>query len=151
MKVSRNSFKMIKEVDIDADLSYLGEYSSSPGPSDRTIDRKAKGDMERNTYQYFIAANSGKETGNRLSVGQDYKRMEGYNKGDWCMVYVRAEVVLQVPVSHSPSSTIRQTISSGGLYGIESDSESSYFDEVYQEQCEELAQILTIMGITVTK
>lgn len=129
-----------REVDTGPDLSDLGEYTSSPGADDVTINRKERGDCGRGEYEYFVAAMSGEETGNPESVEQDYRRMEDYNRGGWCMVgvWVEAEVVLT-------GSTV-QRIRSGELWGIESDSGDDYFAEVEEEQFAELRGELEAIG-----
>jgi hypothetical protein len=145
MKVKRSDFVRRQEVDTDPDLSYLGEYSNTPEAN--AIDRIERGDCGRNEFRYCNVTLSGEETGNPESVEQDYLRLESYNRGDWGMIGIWAEVVLLVPLRGSPGSSIRQKIKSGGLWGIESDSDDEYLDSVYAEQCDELASILDEMGI----
>ena len=125
--------------DCDADLYWLGRYSNQPGAEDRTIDR-GEG-RERGTMRYFVAEQSAKDTGNPNSVQQDYERMEAYNRGNWCMVGViaKADVVL-------PGSNIVQKVTSGGLWGIVSDSGAEYLAEVRKEQLSELSGELTRLG-----
>ena len=69
------NINIYKVVDDCPDLSHIGKYSANPGPSNKTIDRKAVGDYRHGEYQYFVAENSD-------SVCQDYNRMEAYNNGD---------------------------------------------------------------------
>ncbi len=143
------SIKLRRETDTDPDLSHLGEYSNSPGPDDRTIDRQERGDCGRNEYRYFVASMSGEETGNPESVEQDYQRMEDYNRCGWCSVGVWVEATVQF----SPGGPT-QKIRSGGLWGIESDSDDSYFSEVQGEQLAELREQLKAAGfkaITISK
>jgi len=121
------------------DLSRYGEYSQTPGPEDRTIDRRGHGYMS-GEYPYFIAAMSGEQTGNPDSVRQDYERMEAYNRGEWGMLGIRAEA--DIVVSHT-----LQTIKSPGLWSVESDSGSDEFRQIADEQVEELKSILAEMGI----
>jgi hypothetical protein len=127
------SVKVRREVDADPDLSYLGEYSNHA--SDNSIDRVERGDAGRGEYRYFTPAMTGAQTGNPDSPEHDYQRAEAYNRGAWCMVGVWAEAEVIV------SGTV-QRIRSGGLWGIESDSDASYFEEVAREQLAELADIL---------
>lgn len=135
------SVKFVREHDTDADSSYLGAYSARPGADDVTIDRQERGDMGRNEFRYFIAANSARETGNPESVEQDYNRAEALNRGDWCYVgvYAVAEVVIAGTV---------QKIRSGGLWGIESDSGRDYFEELRAEQLAELKEQLRAIGLS---
>lgn len=137
-RIVKITFK--KEEDYCPDLSYLGEYKSQPGDDDKTIDRQERGDRERNQHRYFIAAMSGAETGNPNSVEQDYKRMEDYG-GDWYMMYLRCEAEVVI-------NGIMQKVTSGGLGGVESDSDDSYFEEIKEEQLEELADVLRSMAFS---
>ena len=145
MTIHRSEFKCDKVPDADPDLSWLGEYSSSPGPhgNGRIIDRKARGDLERNQYRYFHPANA--ETAD--DAERDYMRMEAYNRGDWWMVGIRAAVILDIPCK--AGGTITQRITSPGLWGVESDSGADYIAEVYAGECDQLAEMLEAMGITV--
>jgi hypothetical protein len=129
-----------REVDDSPDLSHLGEYTNRPGGDEVTIDREARGDKSRHEYRYFVAALSGAETGNPESVEQDYKRMEDYNRQGWCMVGVWAEADVQF------SGDVVQTIRSGGLWGIESDSGAKYFTEVERDELGELSAQLKAAG-----
>lgn len=120
------------ETDIDADFSdYLGEYASTLGPDDRTIDREERGDMGRGEHRYFVAAMSGEQTGNADSVEQDYQRAEAYNRGEWCMVGVYAVANIRIHTPQGGYSSI-QTIRTPGLWGIESDSTDDYIAEEAQ-------------------
>lgn len=141
LKAMIRSIKIRREVDTDPDFSHLGEYSNSPGPDDKTIDRQERGDCGRNEYRYFVAAMSGEETGNPESVEQDYQRMEDYNRQGWWFVGVWAEASVQF----TPGGPV-QKVRSGGLWGIESDSDKEYFAEVEGEQLAELADQLKAAG-----
>jgi len=68
-------------------------------------------------------------------VKQDYERMEGLNAGAWSFVGIVAEAKLQI-TQDAPL----QTITSAGLWGIESDSGDDYFNSVADD---ELAQLKT--------
>jgi hypothetical protein len=114
------------------DLSHLGEYGDAP--EEHHIDRKERGDMGRHEHRYF---NLG--CGEPAYLEKDYERAEAYNRGDWCMCGVRAVAKIEV-------GGVLQTIRSGGLYGIESDSGDDYFAEVAREQLAELAEILCGLG-----
>lgn len=133
------SIRVIREVDIDPDLSWLGEYSNEPGAN--AIDRQERGDMGRNEFRFCNITLSGEQTGNPASVEHDYRRLEDYNRGGWCMmgVYAVAEVII--------GGTI-QRIRSGGLYGVESDAGNDYWAELGREQLAELADILKELGFS---
>jgi len=135
------SVKVERRTDPDPDTSYLGKYSNTPGPDDRTVDRKALGHMGRGEFRYFIAANSGKDTGNPDSVRQDYDRMEALNRGEWQHVGIMAAANIVLP-----GSDVVQRIASGGLWGIESDSGEDYFAEVEAEELADLRGELETIG-----
>lgn len=111
------------------------------------------GDMNRGEYQFFnpssnyVDANDNLVDGNtaeevRKYVRQDYERMEDLNRGGWCFVGVVAEAKIQLE-RHG----VIQTITSGGLWGIESDS-GDYFKEVEAEQLSELRGQLHAIGFS---
>lgn len=135
------SIQVITETDCDPDTSWIGEYTSKPGQDDRTIDREARGDMGLHEYRYFVAAMGPDETGNPESVEADYRRMESLSRGDWGFVGIRAVAKLSV------NGTL-QTVTSGGLWGIESDSGKDYFKEVEKEQIDELRATLAELGVS---
>jgi hypothetical protein len=126
-----------REIDTDPDLSYLGKYTSKH--EEGAIDRQERGDMGRNEYRYFVPAMTGEETGNPDSPEQDYQRAEDYNKQGWCMMGVFAAAKIEV-------NGVCSIIRSGGLWGIESDSEESYFQEVEQEEFAQLEGQLQELG-----
>lgn len=138
-KLEIRSVRVCREVDDNPDLSYLGEYESVAGKN--AIDRKERGDQERGQYRYCNITLSAEETGNPDSVEQDYERMEAYNRGGWCMMGVYAEAEISV-------IGVCQTIRSGGLWGIESDSEDSYFSEVGAEELNDLRNQLEALGFS---
>lgn len=133
-----------KMVDTDAELSDLGEYSSKPGPN--AIDREERGDMGHGEYRYFNPAMSGEESGNPESPEQDYQRCEDYNRGEWSYLGIRAECEIQT--SESGNVWLSNTVTSGGLWHVESDSDESYFSEVGSEQLAELKTVLSELGFT---
>jgi len=75
----------------------------------------------------------------RKYVAQDYARMEGLQRGNWVFIGIgaKAEVVI---------GGVCQKVTSGGLWGIESDSEESYIREEERNQLSELRRILYEMG-----
>ena len=107
------------------------------------------GDMERGELRYFNAnvENFKGETPDQIRqyVRRDYERMERLNRGDWCYIGIRAEAEILVP---SAGTGIVQEITSGGLWGIESDSDESYFSEVEQEELAELRTQLSGIGFS---
>jgi hypothetical protein len=120
------------------------------------------GDMERGEYRYFngpVENYKGESPEDiRKYVRQDYERMERLNVGDWCFIFIKAEVEIQLIATeensvvskvswHSPVAPY-QTITSGGLWGIESDSDKDYIAEIEGEQLSELKSQLTALGFS---
>jgi hypothetical protein len=134
--------EFVQHQDDCPDLSNLGEYHAAP--REGSIDRQARGDMKRGECRYFTPAMTGEETGNPDSPEQDYQRYEAYNRGEWHMTFCQAKATVSV---HG----VMQTITSGGLAGVESDSDASYFKEIEAEQREELNGILTEFGFNPAK
>ena len=128
-----------------------------------------RGDMGRHEYRYFNPSfnyvdkhgkladgNTAEEV--RKYVRQDYERMESLNRGDWCYIGIRVDAEVQLTATwensvmskvswHSPIAPY-QTITSGGLYGIESDSGNDYLESVEQEELSELRAQLKELGFS---
>lgn len=71
---------------------------------------------------------------------EDQARLDAFNRGDWHMVGVRAQVEVLV------AGTV-QTIRTPGVWAVESDSDKSYFSELAWQEHAELLAILADMGI----
>jgi len=117
---------MVKwEQDDDPDFSYLGEYSDKPSPVH--VDREELGDLRRGEYRYF---NAGCGDPGPEYIMEDYKRMEAYRDGQWrmmgCVVTARTGN-LEAQAS---------------LWGIESDADQKYVDEVQAEVTAEAVEEL---------
>jgi len=67
-------------------------------------------------------------------------RREAYERGDFAFVGVRAEAEVVV-------EGVAQTLTSGGLWGTESDSGEEYLREVAEEEYRDLRQILLSIGV----
>lgn len=155
MTLKRKIFEVRIEHKLDEspDLSYLGEYSSS-ADSDLAIDRKERGDMNQNEFRFFNAA-SGPGGCNYDStvpikqakkyIEQDYARCESYNRGDWH--YMGIAAVAKVGLSLDGGKTFTtEKIRSGGLWGIESDSDRTYVRSVEDEELDDLKRLLAVCG-----
>jgi hypothetical protein len=109
-----------------------------------------RGDMERNEYRYFngnVENYKGESPENiRKYVRQNYARMESLSRGDWCYMGIRGEAQIAVPTA--PKNSIIQTITSGGLWGIESDSDKDYLASVEQEELSDLRGQLKALGFS---
>jgi hypothetical protein len=72
----------------------------------------------------------------------DYDRMRGLNNDQWCFTGISAKAVVQL------NGDLTQTIHSGGLWGIESDSDASYISQIADEQLSELRDQLLAIGFS---
>ena len=118
------------------------------------------GDMECNQYRYFNPSfnyvdKNGKATDTpenvRKYTRQDYERMERLNAGDWCFIGIRAYATISLPqtpdeIQHS--GWLRQEITSGGLWGIESDSDAPYLASVEADELSDLKTQLLALGFS---
>jgi hypothetical protein len=78
---------------------------------------------------------------------QDYKRCEEYNNGYWHFIGIRAEAEVGVKLNGSDSWKLDE-LTSGGLWGIESDSDKDHFKEVAGEELSQLRKILEAYGFS---
>jgi hypothetical protein len=81
---------------------------------------------------------------------QDYRRMESLNQGGYYYIGIRAEATVQVSFDGGKVWKF-DTMTSGGLWGIESDSDPSYLDEVAKEELNELKATLIEYGFSETE
>ena len=77
----------------------------------------------------------------RQNAKQDKKRLEAYYNNEWHFVGIQAVAEIRI-------DGLLQTISSSGLWGIESDSSDEYFDEIFEEEKEQLKDVLLQLGFT---
>jgi hypothetical protein len=75
---------------------------------------------------------------------QDEARRKEYENGDFSFVGVRAEAEVVV-------ENVIQTITSGGLWGIESDSGEGYIEDVALEEYDNLREILKAIGVSTSQ
>ena len=144
-------------VDESPDTAWLGEYTDDLGPGviireydefyekiptemERDVDGRFLGKAEpelpskgRN-FRGFIPYAGGEKPGTKefYKYGmQDYKRMEGLNNGDWGFIGIQAEA--KVSYAIGGGSRRLEDLTSGGLWGIESDS-GDYLAEVVKDE-----------------
>lgn len=151
MKRQILSIKIRHMADDSPDTSWLGEYTDNLEPG--VIVRRYGEFFERLDDDDAIPGRGREFRGFKPYAGeepvgtdayyeygmQDYLRMEGLNRGDWQFLGVRAEAKVIL------DGNLIQTITSGGLWGIESDS-GAYLDEVADEQLDELYKQLRAVG-----
>jgi hypothetical protein len=140
------SIKIKHVIDDNPDTSYLGEYSNHRAKF--SFDREFLHDINRGEYKYFnpcINPLQGKTQKEKkdlfLQAKRDYERMESLNNGNWCYIGIRAEAEINI-------NGVIQYITSGGLYGIESDSGRDYIEEVEKEELKDLKDQLKELGFS---
>ncbi len=135
---------------------YWEFYEKLPAEMERDVDGKfiCKGDPEvpskGREYRGFKPYANGEKQGTRAYYKyglQDWKRAEGLNKGDWHYIGIVAEAVVSYPINGG--SRRLETLSSGGLWGIESDA-GDYLDTVKQEELDDLKRHLKEFGVDVS-
>lgn len=147
------SVRIERATDTDADLSHLGKFTDDY--NDCAIIRlgKHKGTFacgvpdddlppRGQCYRYFLPTMTGEETGNPESPEQDWKRAEAFNAGEWHMLGIVAKAVVW-----NPATEVTQTIRSGGLWGIESDSDAGYLASVEADELSSLRAELLALGL----
>lgn len=166
------SIEVKQDYDSDPDTSWLGEYSDRK-TSEYSLDRahdedcpnfdNEDGEEESCTcgfdgywnnreYRYFNpSSNYVDKAGHALEgntpedvrkyTKQDYDRLESLHRGAWAYIGIWAQADIVI-------GTVRQTIRSGGLWGIEDDSEPAYFKEVEHEELSELRNQLHALGFS---
>jgi hypothetical protein len=124
--------------DEGGEADYLGKYSNEPGEPSKTIDRRTLKHCGPGQLPFFIAEN----TENWEQSLANYTRMEAGMRGEWCLIGIKAEAEV-----HLTGDTV-QRLTSGGLWGVESDGGDSYHKEIEGEQLEELMGELESVGFT---
>lgn len=141
-EVTINKITVKHIVDECPDLSYLGEYSDKP--AEIHIDRQERGIYRPRECRYF---NLG--CGDAEYIEQDYRRAEAYNAGLWFSMGIVAEAEVVYDIGQGNRRI--EHLSSGGLWGIESDSDNEYIEEVENGQLADLKDHLAVFGVDVSK
>jgi hypothetical protein len=100
------------------------------------------GNIGWHEHQYFEPYAGGEKKGTpdyKKNGKQDYERMEGLNNGNWYPIGIIAKAEIYV-------NNCRQTITSGGLWGMESDSDKEYIREEEKNQLADLSENLFSLG-----
>ena len=125
--------------DYDADLSWIGTFSNK-AESEYAI--KHEGD--RNSYKYFNPQKGACES--KKQARKDYERIMDYDKGNWSMLGIKATAETAIDIGQGCWKLDK--ITSGGLWGIESDAETIYHEEEEQNQLSELKDYLKEYGFS---
>ena len=149
MRQSLNHVISVTEITIkriveeDPDLSFLGRYSNSPETKSKdeiAIDRLVE--MGSGEYRYFIAAN----VENRKQALENHARMNASNSNDWCMLGIKAKAEYVIPMG---DYGIIHRLDSGGLWGVESDSDKKYLHEIEDQELSQLRDIAKKLNIQI--
>ena len=114
-----------------------------------------RGEWNHREYRYFnpspnyvndrgdlVEGNTADEV--RKYVRQDYERMESLSRGDWCFVGIRADAEYSVGGPYAPI----QEITSGGVWGFESDMGEDEFKSEEENALDELKAQLKGIGFS---
>ncbi len=100
-------------------------YDDSPDFSYLTDASRYDGESEKNRAAY---------------VAEDRERLENLHRGLWC--YIGIQAVAGVSYSVGNGSRRAETLTSSGLWGIESDSSASYLAEIERDELDDLCRHL---------
>ena len=76
------------------------------------------------------------------------ERLDAFREGTWHLIGIQASANFLIPLG---GQFVTQTVTSPGLWGIESDPDEAYLDQVFAEECASLAAMLGAIGVTVTE
>jgi len=165
MKKPRIESIVIQQIlDECPDTSHLGEFTGRNQDGDDlkrgSVFEHDKGNNR--TLDYFVPMMSVEEHRKGLvkmgySKGQaeemsrsyckaDYERILALDRGDFCYIGIKAKAVVSIPIPNNPGCVRLETLTSGGLWGVESDS-GDYLDEVAQEELNDLKSHLKAFGV----
>ena len=159
-EIKIEKIRIVHKTDENPDYSFMGEYVDIPEagvivrrlgifwedmPEDQEVPQRGR------EYRFFKPYAGGEKVGTEdyKKYGmQDFKRMESLNRGHWFFmgIYVEAEVSYPIELG----SRRLEWLKSGGLWGIESDSDESYIDEIDKEQLDDLKEHLEVFGVDVS-
>lgn len=151
--------KTRSRIDESPDTSTLGVYTDDfePGVIVRKLARYLEALPEGailpnkgREYRCFRPYAGGEKVGTKeyYEYGMtDFERMEGLNSGQWS--YIGIDAVACVSVSVDNGMTWKSDrLTSGGLWGIDSNSGEAYFKEVKGEELAALSTYLAEYGFT---
>lgn len=164
MKIESITIK--QEIDECPEVSWIGEFTSDYQDSDDikrgSVFEHDKGNHR--THDFFVPTISVSEHRKGLqeigySKGEaerlarsycrsDYERILALERGDFCFIGITAEACVSYPTGNNGDRRL-EWLSSGGLWGIESDS-GEYLNEIEQEQLSDLKNHLSEFGVDLT-
>ena len=85
---------------------------------------------------------------NPANAEANAERLAAYRAGEWHCIGIRAQAAFLIDLGHG---ALIQTVESPGLWGIESDSDPEYLDQVFAEEAQTLRGILAQLNVTVVE
>ena len=85
---------------------------------------------------------------NPAAAEANAERLAAYRAGGWQCIGIRARATFLIGLGRA---AVIQTVESPGLWGIESDSDPDYLDEVFAEEAQTLRGILAELNVTVVE
>lgn len=143
-KAILKSIKIKEIVEDSPDLSYLGQFANQP-KGNFSIEHEPN---DSRSFNWFNAENVATDK----EAQQNYERAASYGDS-WNAIGIKAIAEIHIPFEvngHETNYKI-ETIDSGGLWGIESDSDDVYKNEVAQDQIEELQGYLKTLNVSLKK
>lgn len=85
---------------------------------------------------------------------QDKERLESYYNDNWFMMGIYAKTTIHIPlglIGYSMTNDFLMIqIKSGGIWGIESDSDDDYIKSEIDSQIEEIKKILKVLNVEIS-
>lgn len=79
-------------------------------------------------------------------AAQNAERLAAYRAGAWHCIAIKAQATFLIGLGEA---AVIQAIESPGLWGIESDSDPGYLDEVFREEVETLRHMLAQLNVAI--
>lgn len=102
--------------------------------------------VSKRTFQRLTLIDNHPDTSYLEQEGYE-ERLAAYRADDFHFVGIRARCIVFIP--HGKDKIIHE-VESPGLWGIESDSDDDHMAEVFLEECQVLADMLTELGVKVS-
>ena len=121
--------------------SKLGQYASEEVPG--CIDRLGRPEYSEHELRYWHPANF--EPAHPETVEQDYQRHEALCRGEWSYQGCVARAVVSYQIEGGDRRI--DYLSSGGFYGVDSDSAMGFLLDIEVSQLLDLKAHLTVFGV----
>lgn len=122
------------EIDESPDYSYLETKLSEDGKKIISSCRYDQDELDQHPIR------------TRRYIKEDMQRLEKFNSGELCSYGCMAEAEVSYPLNENRDRKIER-FTSGGLWGIESDTNQSYREDTAKEQLEDLREHLKRFNI----